>query len=239
MNGILYGIGVGPGDPELLTLRAMRALREADVVLSAASSKNEHSIARSIAAPYLSDAIAEQELRFPMTHDRAALKLAWRENAEVTASLLQDGKNVVFLTLGDPLIYSTFGYLMQSLKKICPDASITVIPGITSFQAAAAATGTILCESHENLLISPGIKSEETLLQDLQLADNIAILKAYKNIDAIRQALRKTPKKLRHTFVSRLGLEGEQVCGLIEDVPTQPTYLSLLLCTNVRRKGDE
>lgn len=226
-QGILYGIGVGPGDPELITLKATRALNQVHTVLAAASTRNDFSHALDIARPYLAHDTTVIQLCFPMTRDSATLEQAWTENARRTAEALKKG-NAAFLTLGDPLVYSTFGYLMQTLNRDFPEIKIEVIPGITSFQAAAARTCTILCESGESLLLLSGINNAEELAEKLHAADNAVILKAYRNYKAIRQTIQSQGREKRSVFVSRIGQTEELVTSL-ENAPEQPHYLSLVL----------
>ena len=160
MNGHLYGIGVGPGDPELLTMKAARILGCVDLILAASSTKNEGSLALDIARPHLSPGAEIISLGFPMTRSGDALRAAWEENARLVLAELEKGRDAAFLTLGDPMLYSTFAYLLRTLRGLAPDQSVTVVPGITSFQAAAAATETVLAEGSENLLVLPGIRRE-------------------------------------------------------------------------------
>lgn len=232
--GRLYGIGVGPGDPDLITLRAVRALGLVDVILAASSSRNEYSLALSIARPHIPEHTRVVDLAFPMTRDAQALRLAWEKNARLAASLLLQGNNAAFLTLGDPLIYSTFGYLMRTLETLAPEIPVTVIPGISSFQAAAAATRTVLCEGGENLLLQAGINSRKRLAEELRMADNAVLLKAYKNLPAIRQAFADAGKSDNALFVSSLGHTGETV-NTLENAPEKPGYLSLILAPKTRR----
>ncbi|MDR2075496.1 MAG: precorrin-2 C(20)-methyltransferase [Desulfovibrio sp.] len=234
--GTLYGIGAGPGDADLLTLRAVSVLRAADVVVAAASPRNERSLALGIAAPYLSSQACILRLDFPMTRAAAALDAAWEDNARRVASILREGKNVAFLTLGDPLIYSTFGYLMQTLERLDPDLPVEVIPGVTSFQAAAAKTRTVLCQGEENLLIVSGINSAERLGQALDAADNAVILKAYRNMETIRKALADRNLHRHVLLVSLLGLAGEKITRGLDEAPPTPPYLSLLLAPSRRNR---
>ncbi len=227
--GTLYGIGVGPGSPDLLTLRAVAVLRKADVILAAASPKNEHSLALSIAAPHLPENLEILRLDFPMTRDKAVLSAAWENNAAQVADLLRAGKNAAFLTLGDPLIYSTFGYLMRTLHALDPELPVQAVPGITSYQEAAAKTGTVLCEGQENLLLVAGINDEARLREALRIADSTVILKTYRNSKAIYEALAAAGKNGETLFATRLGLEGEQTLRGLENAPEYPHYLSLML----------
>ena len=155
--GTLYGIGVGPGDPELLTIKAARILGQVAAVFAASSSKNDHSIAQAIVAPHLPPGTAIIRLAFPMTRDTTALEAAWHANAVTMADRLATGRDAAFITLGDPMLYSTFAYVLPCLRTLLPGLTVTIIPGITSLQAAAAATGTPLAASGENLLVASGV----------------------------------------------------------------------------------
>ena len=228
-KGILYGIGVGPGDPELLTLKAVRALGEVDVVFAAASTKNDYSTALSIARPHLKADVRVEQLGFPMTKDKNALEKAWRENAEIVARELDRGLNGAFLTLGDPLTYSTYGYLQRTLLDLDPEVRLQAIPGITSFHAAAAHIGLVLAESKESLLITSGVADPQVLEAQLDVADNAVILKAYKNFEEIRATLERLRLDDKTVLVSRLGMEGESILMDIKDAPAKPHYFSLAL----------
>jgi precorrin-2/cobalt-factor-2 C20-methyltransferase len=129
--GTLYGIGVGPGDPDLITLKAVKTLAGVDVVFAAASTKNESSLALSIAGPHLRQGAETLRLDFPMTRDQAVLDAAWQDNARKVSGVLAQGKSAAFLTLGDPLTYSTFGYLLRTLNGLLAEIPIKVIPGVT------------------------------------------------------------------------------------------------------------
>lgn len=230
--GTLYGIGVGPGDPDLITLKAVKTLHKVDVVLAAASTKNEASLALSIAAPHLAPGAQTLRLDFPMTRDAAVLAAAWRANAEAVAEILDAGRNAAFLTLGDPLTYSTFGYLSRALA-LRTDAPVEVVPGVTSYQAAAARTGRVLVESGESLAVVSGVADEACLTRVLESVQSAVILKAYKNLPVIRRVLEKLGLGDACVFVTRLGLEGEAVIHGLANLPEKPSYFSLIL---VRRQ---
>lgn len=234
-KGILYGIGVGPGDPELLTLKAVRALGEVDVIFAAASTKNDYSTAYSIAKPHLKDSARVEQLGFPMTKDQGELEAAWRMNAEVVAAVLNRGENAAFLTLGDPLTYSTYGYLQRTLLEMDPEVRLRAIPGITSFHAAASKIGLVLAESKESLLITSGVSDPDKLEAQLDAADNAVILKAYKNFEEIRGTLEKLRLSDKTVLVSRLGMDGESILMDIKDAPSKPHYFSLALVKKNRK----
>jgi len=131
-NGKLYGIGVGPGDPELIPLKSIRILKTIDVLFAASSSKNDYSYALEIARPHLGKNIQTIRLSFPMTADIEREKHAWRKNAETVIEHLNQGKDAAFITIGDPLTYSTYAYLVKEVKRLSPDTVINTIPGITN-----------------------------------------------------------------------------------------------------------
>lgn len=235
-KGTLYGVGVGPGDPDLLTIKAAATLGKVDRIFASSSSKNGFSLAESIARPHMRNDIHVERLGFPMTHDQGALQVAWEANAATVLQYLDLGEDVALITLGDPLLYSTFGYILQTIRRLRPEQPVEIIPGITSFQQAAAATGTILAESGEVLQIVPGIVSDEALRSHLECAENTVILKAYKNFSIIRQTLQQAGLDKGSLFVSRLGLEGERICTDLAQAPESPHYLSLVL---VKREKNE
>lgn len=228
-TGTLYGIGVGPGDPDLLTIKATKILANVDIVLAASSTKNDYSTALSIAQPHMQAEVEVVHLGFPMTRDENILLKAWEHNAKIVADLLNQGKNCAFLTLGDPLIYSTFGYLKRTLEALDTDYAISVVPGITSYQASAARTGTILCESGENLLLASGVRATEDTKELLHSVDNAVILKTYKNFSELKNLLHDTNRKDSAIFISRLGMDGEIIERNIEDAPEKPHYFSHML----------
>jgi len=133
MSGHLYGIGVGPGDPELLTIKAAKVLGRVDLILAASSTKNDDSLALDIARPHLKPDARVIRLGFPMSRNEDTLQSAWEENARLVLNELEQGHDAAFLTLGDPLLYSTFAYLLRTLRSLAPEQAVTIIPGITSF----------------------------------------------------------------------------------------------------------
>ena len=229
MHGILYGVGVGPGAPDLLTLRAVRVLGEVDVILAAASPRNDFSAALDTARPHLRPDVRVQRLEFPMTRDKAVLHEAWRVAAQTTRDVLESGQSAAFLTIGDPLVYSTFGYLMRTLGESAPHLKVEVVPGITSFQAAAARTRTVLCENGETLRIIPGINSRQSLEESLHESDTAVILKAYRNLPAIVEALDATQRLDSCLLASHVEQPAESVRQGLGGLEGTPPYMSLIL----------
>lgn len=228
--GRLYGTGVGPGDPELLTLKAVRVIQEADVILTAASSKNDYSLALEIARPHIAKFANIIPLSFPMTNDRQITQTAWDKNAEQIADILKQGLDAAFLTLGDPLTYSTFGYLLKSLENIMPEADIETIPGITSFHAASARLNRTLVEAEESLLITSGAYGGEQLRKCPTDVQNVVMLKAYKNVGDINLALKDTGFHENSVAISKCGRDGEKIINDLDVLETRkPDYWTLIL----------
>ncbi len=228
-TGRLFGIGIGPGDPDLLTLKAIKALKEIDIILAASSPKNDYSVALEIARPHINEEAQIEFMKFPMTRDENEREEAWLENSRRTVHLLKQGKDIAFLTLGDPLVYSTFGYLMRKLNIHAPEIEIKIIPGITSFQAAAAKTNTILCEDGESLTIFPGIAEDNELADTLKTQNNVVILKTYKNINTIKNTIKKLGREKNFKFISNLHLKDEFITNDLSLIPEKPSYFSLII----------
>ncbi|MDR1037632.1 MAG: precorrin-2 C(20)-methyltransferase [Deltaproteobacteria bacterium] len=230
--GSFYGLGVGPGDPELLTLKAVRILNQVDVVFTAASSKNEYSLARDIASPHLKPGAEVETLNFPMTADEAQLDAAWAANAESVAKVLRSGRSAAFLTLGDCLTYSTYSYLLPFLKKIIPEAPIVSVPGITSYQLAAARLNRPLCLNSESFTVLSGTGDEENFSALMDKSDNLAIMKSYRGREKVIGMIKEKKLAANTALCSQLGLPNEKVTdGLDDDFPDDPSYFTIFLVT--------
>ncbi len=153
----LICVGCGPGDPELLTVKAVKAIQDAEVIMCPTSKEGKPSIALSVVSQIL-DKSKKQEivnLVFPMTKDRDTLETTWRKNATILAEAVLSGKKVVYLTVGDPYLYSTWIYLHRELEKNYPEIEILVIPGIVSIFTFASKVGISLAEGAEKIAIIP------------------------------------------------------------------------------------
>ena len=227
--GTLYAVGVGPGAPDLLTLRAARILGGVDAVLAASSSGNDYSSALDTVLPHLRTDAEIVRLGFPMTRRPDVLRRAWTQAADQTLAVLRAGNSAAFLTIGDPLVYSTFGYLLREIRKKAPKQPVEIVPGITSFQAAAARAEFILCEGDETLRLLPGINKSEDLERELRGADTAVILKAYRNIAGIGQALRASGRDGDCLLASRVEQSGERISRGLPPAGETPPYMSLIL----------
>lgn len=232
--GTLYGIGVGPGDPELITLKALRVLERVPQVFAAASTKNDYSLALNIVRSYIAQAAVEP-LFFPMTADRRVLEEAWEANARKVLAVLERGLDVAFLTIGDPLTYSTYGYLLKTVKSINPDLKAITIPGITSYNAAAALANIPLTEGEESFYLVSGAQGGDRLREAIATSDNVVMLKTYRHFDKIFQTLEELGLLDCATCISMCGLEGETVVRDLHLLKHQKLpYLSLII---IKKKG--
>ncbi|MFA6010065.1 MAG: precorrin-2 C(20)-methyltransferase [Desulfobacteraceae bacterium] len=236
-QGTLYGIGVGPGDPELMTIKAVKILAHVDVVFTASSAKNSFSLAVDIARPHLPETVDVRHLSFPMTQDKEHLKSAWRENSLAILDVLDLGKDAAFLTLGDPMTYSTFGYILQDIQELRPDLPIVTIPGITSYQAAAARMNVPLVEAEESLLLTSGAYGGGNVRKFSDCAENVVLLKAYKNVKDITRALEESDMITNSRAIKKCGRDGEEI---IKDIRTlvdrEPDYWTLILAKQGGKK---
>ncbi|MDR2611920.1 MAG: precorrin-2 C(20)-methyltransferase [Deltaproteobacteria bacterium] len=233
--GTFYGLGVGPGDPELLTIKAVRILNSVDVVLTAASTKNEYSLAREIAAPHMKPGAETETMNFPMTSDQEALDKAWSSNAERVAAILRSGKSAAFLTLGDCLTYSTYSYLLPFLKQFIPEAEVVSVPGITSYQLAAARLNRPLCLNSESFTVLSGTGDEENFSTLMDQSDNLAIMKSYRGRGKVIDMLKEKNLAGVTALCSQLGLPNESITdGLGDGFPDDPSYFTIFL---VNKRG--
>ena len=225
-HGKLWGVGVGPGDPELLTVKAVRVLREADVVLVPDASSGDK-VALNIAKDYLRDKQI-QLVKTPMVRDKAVMDAAHEQAADTIGALLDEGKQVAFLTLGDPAIYSTYMYIHQ--KVLRRGYAVEVVPGIPSFCAAAARLNQSLCLGKEPLTIIPASHDQNDLMD---LPGNKVFMKAGRSILELQQTLADKGLLDGASMVENCSMENEHVYPHFVDLKEPSGYFSLVIV-----KGD-
>lgn len=230
-TGVFYGIGVGPGDPELLTLKAVRALNAADVVAIPKSKEESDSIALSIVRGAVDLTNKETfELIFPMTKDKEILGKARKDAAAAIADRLNAGKNVACITLGDPLFYSTFSYLIPLVRKIVADAEIKIIPGVSSVMASAAAAIMPLVEADERLAVIPATYEPEKLRDIFRDFDTVVLMKVNKVFDKILGLMEEAGLKQKAVFIEKCGGEGQRVVKNLDSLKGKKLdYLSMVI----------
>jgi precorrin-2/cobalt-factor-2 C20-methyltransferase len=227
----LYAVGVGPGDPELLTRKAERILRQADVVMAPVSNLAEASVALETVREFL-DA-GRQEIiihQFPMTSDKSRLIPAWREAAGLIAERVSAGKDVAFITIGDPLLYSTFIYLLRIFRESYPQIAIEIIPGISSINTCAAVACAPLAEADERIAIIPATAGLEKVVEALASFDTVVLLKVKPIFGALLEVLKQAGREGSTLFVERVGSDRQKVLTDFAEISGHvPDYLSLMI----------
>ena len=231
-EGRLFGVGVGPGDPELLTLKATHAIRDADVI-AYPSARHGRSVARRIAAPYLRPDHQELLLSFPVTTEltahpggyEAALSEFYDEAAAELAAHLDAGRDVAILCEGDPFFYGSYMYFHE---RLAPRYETTVIPAVTAFSAAAAAAGTPLVKRDDVFMALPGTLPADELTRRLESADAAVVMKLGRTFPKVRDAAGAAGVEERAVYVERASAPEERVAPLAEAGDEVP-YMSLVL----------
>ena len=235
MKGTFYGIGVGPGDPELLTMKAVKAIQKVDIIIAPKTEKKDGSVALDIARPYLKPDAKIVYQVFPMVRGFDADDAAWRKNKEEILGFLEEGKNVAFLTLGDAMFFSTYIYVFRLLEK--EDVQIETIPGIPAFVAMGSRLGWPIVEGDDILSVVPATADEKKVEEVLSVSDNVVLMKVYKNFPDMAALLEKN-KMLDHAvMISGCGLPDEERIDDIRARKDQPVnYLSTILARRTPEK---
>lgn len=236
MSATIYALGIGPGDPELITRKAERILRSVDVVCAPTGQAEAASFALSIVEPYLDRSrqlIIEQV--FPMKKEEADLLPFWCEAAATVAAHVRAGRSVAFITIGDPYLYSTFLYLNQILKADYPDLPVEVVPGISSVFAAAAAAGVPLGMGADRIAILPATYESAGLRQTLRDYETVVLMKAHRRFEQIYALLEETGRLDEAVYVRRVGSVNQEVVSDLRTLVGQPLdYLSLIIVARRR-----
>lgn len=233
MTGRLWGVGLGPGDPELVTVKAARLIREADVI-AFHSARHGRSISRSIAEPYLTEGQIEEHLVYPLTVEttdhpggyQGAIDDFYAESAARLAAHLDAGRNVVVLAEGDPLFYGSY---MHMHKRLAGRYECEVVPGVTSVSAASAVLGKPLCERDEILTVLPGTLPADELAARLADADAAAVLKLGRTYPQVREAFERAGRLDEAFYVERATTKQQRIAPLADVDPDDVPYFSLAL----------
>lgn len=231
MTGIVYGIGVGPGDPELLTLKAARLIRSADLIAYPAPEEGP-SFARQIAAPHIPAGVQELPIRMAIGDGRFPKDDVYDEAARTIARTAQDGRQVTVLCEGDPFFYGSFMYLFARLADRC---RTEVVPGVSSLMACATATRGALAARNDVLTIIPAPLPEEDLRRRLAEIEAAAIIKVGRHFAKVRKILIDLKLADRTRYVEHATLPSERVLPLAEVPADAAPYFSMLL---VHRRGE-
>ncbi|WP_116112292.1 precorrin-2 C(20)-methyltransferase [Austwickia chelonae] len=237
----LIGIGVGPGDPELVTLKAVRALEDADVILVPATEASRGNAGRAeqiVLACCPQTAPAIRRIPFTMA-DRSGVtdrrREAWETSAQAALDAYAEGAStVVFATVGDPNVYSTFSYLAEHVIAAQPDVQVQVVPGITAMQALAASAGTPLVEGTEVLALVPITAGAEKYRQALEFADTVVAYKGGRQLPQMLRHLTDTGRTAHTVIGENIGLDREKITPVSELTENTVPYFSTALTTPTR-----
>ena len=234
----LIGVGMGPGDVELVTVKGVRILQEADLVVVPVMDANEQGRAEGTVLAHVDHdrllrLVFALDDRGGATPERHA---AWDAAADAVADRLrQHGGTVAFATIGDPNVYSTFTYLADAVRERVPEVVVETVPGITAMQALASRSGTVLCEGTESLALLPLTAGVETFEAALARFDTVVAYKGGRHMPAVVEVLREQGRLDGAVFGAALGLPDEQV-GPAAEVDGEAPYLSTVLVP--ARRGD-
>lgn len=230
---VLHGVGVGPGDPELVTLQGVRVLREADVVFVPVADTGEQGRAERIVLAHVTT--PPQRLVFALT-DESARDGAWdAAGREVAAAFAAGARSVAFATIGDPNIYSTFTYLAATVRALVPELHVATVPGITAMQSLAASSGTVLVEGRESLALMPLTAGVDKLRAALDTHDAVVAYKGGRVLPEVLEAVRAAGRLDEAVVGSALGMPEEDIrrAGDVDPQHRAP-YLSTLLVVPAR-----
>lgn len=230
-----YGIGAGPGDSSLLTLKAVEVLHQLDILYTPQSTKGEAGLAFSIVRPHLKFGLEVKERHFPMTFNTAEKVKAWDAIAQEVIEDVKAGKNVGFVTLGDPMIYSTYVYIMERLTE---DIEVETVPGISSFAHIASNQNFPLVMDREPLIVMPCTAEEEKIDYALANYSSIVLMKVYKNFDMIINKIEMHGLMDYAILVSNSSRECEEVFTDLRAVGLKDriSYFSTILINTANKK---
>ncbi|HLE87173.1 MAG TPA: precorrin-2 C(20)-methyltransferase [Candidatus Brocadiaceae bacterium] len=227
--GNFFGIGLGPGDPELITLKALHTIQRADCIFVPKSDTKEDSLALEIVKDYVKGKRVIEQV-YPMTKDKETLNTAWLKAAEEIHTEVKNGYDAVYLTLGDPMTFSTYIYLLRHLNTMLPAQAIHTIPGITSYNAAACEANYPLLTGDEQLAVIPVPKDITELRPILESFDTVVLMKVAKNLDEVVQLLEDMKLSENALFASYIGQKNAYLtCDIVSLKGSGRGYMSVLI----------
>jgi precorrin-2/cobalt-factor-2 C20-methyltransferase len=241
--GKVIGIGVGPGDPELLTVKAVKTLKTVDVICVPKANTDAPSMALTMVKHIIDERerLPEVvELVFPMTKDELGLKRALAKNADIIAEKAKKGNTVAFLTLGDPMFYSTFIYLWRNIKEESPEVKFEIIPGITSLTACAASAEIPLAEKDEAVAIIPSGFDSKQIEEIAKYADTLVFMKGAQRLKALVPILERSgfTKNSAAALVRRVTMPEEKVMvGKLGEVPSWDIHEDYFSMAIIKKKS--
>ena len=229
MLGKLFIVGVGPGDPGLVTVKAARVLGSVSHVFVPLSKKGRKKVALEIAQEYIPADSVEVELVFPMLRNKDEVQTKYRENFQKIMTVLRQGHDAALITLGDPGTYSTAWPILNLIQEHAPDIEMEVVPGITSYAHAAARAAVRLVEGNETLSVVSANDSLERIESVIGASDTVVFLKTYKERPRLIELLKKRALLNSCIYIRRCGLAEEEIVYNMEHLPEEVDYLSMII----------
>lgn len=227
-SGKLYGVGIGPGDPRYLTLRAADVLRSADVIFTVISRNASSSVSRSVVESLRPRGEIRLQM-FSMSRDRTTREAQVQANADAIIDELRAGRDCAFATLGDAMTYSTFGYVLDRIRKAIPGVEVEIVPGVTSFATLAAKAETVLVENGEQLRVIPSFRSDMAESLDFPKGSTTILLKTYRSRAALLDRLARE-ENVEILYGEHLTMEGQTLLTDPDAIRERPEeYLSLIM----------
>jgi len=234
-------VGCGPGDPELLTVKAVKAIKNADTIMCPTSKEGKESIAYAIVSSIVDDSKKPEvvNLVFPMVKDKEVLEYTWEKNTKTIAESVRSGKNVVYLTVGDPSLYSTWIYIHRELKEKYPDVKINIIPGIVSMFAFASKVGISIAEGDETMAVVPACYDLGKVKETAKNCDTMIFLKDGRYFDQVISLLKEAgfPDTSLFAIAQDVGTDQEIVKKLTLGEVTKETFTNKYFSIMVVKRG--
>lgn len=226
----LFGLGVGPGDPELITVKAFRVMKESPVIAYPKKMKGKKSYAQRIVDVYVNGMDKEMlGLVFPMTKHQETLDREWNKAVDEVYARIAEGKDVAFVTEGDPMLFSTFIHLMTLIQERHPDVDIQMVPGISSFNASASRLGIPLGEGDDHIAMIPAVDDYDAMRRAIENHDAIVFIKVAKVIDLMLQVLRDLDLLDHAHVVTKVTSDEEIIWKTSELDGVELEYLTLMV----------
>lgn len=230
--GTLYGLGVGPGDPELITVKAFRLLQQSPVIAYPKKRMGSKSYAHQIAELYVKQAVDKEMLGlvFPMTRDPEILEREWNNTVEQVWERLSEGKDVAFVTEGDPMFYSTFIHMMRVMQEEHPEVPIVTVPGVSSFLGAASRFNLPLADGDERIGIIPATEDREAMRREIEAHDCVVFLKVAKVLPMIIGLLKEMNLADKAAVATKVTSSEEMVWTDVRELErAELSYLTLMV----------
>jgi precorrin-2/cobalt-factor-2 C20-methyltransferase len=226
--GKLYGVGIGPGDPQYLTIRAAEVLRAADVIFTVVSKNASDSVSQSVVEQLRPRGEIRRQV-FSMSRDNAARRAQVQDNATAIINELSAGRDCAFATLGDAMTYSTFGYVLDIIRQAIPDLELEIVPGVTSFATLAAKAASVLVENSQQLRVIPAFRAEMAESLEFPKGSTTILLKTYHSRAALLDRLARE-EGVDILYGEQLAMAGQTLVTDLEAIRDRPEqYLSMIM----------